>query len=106
MALFTDAPLPQLPSAVEAYPLNALPELLSWADFIALDLPTAALVDLRARLGLGVHGRLTCPAQALVLAAMPCGGVAECGVCAIPAHRGWKLACKDGPVFNLDEIIW
>ena len=109
LALFSDAPLPAwLPSAVEAYPLSALPELLAWADFIAIDLPLAALPDLRPRLGLGSsaehHPALHCPAQALVLAPMPCGGLGECGVCAVPAHRGWKLACLDGPVFNLDEI--
>ena len=106
VALFTDAPLPQLPSAVEAYPLSALPELLTWADFIAIDLPIAALPELRTRLGLGAQAWLPCPGQALLLAPMPCGGIAECGVCAVPARRGWKLACKDGPVFQLDEIKW
>ncbi len=112
VALFSDAPLPSLPSAVEAYPLSALSELLSWADFIAVDLPLAALPDLRMRLASGSDGgaepdsHLHCPAQALVLAPMPCGGLGECGVCAVPAHRGWKLACIDGPVFNLDEITW
>ncbi len=106
VALFNDAALPSLPSAVEAYPFNSLPELLAWADFLALCLPIAALPELRSRLGMGIHERLSCPAQALVLAAMPCGGLAECGVCAIPAPRGWKLACKDGPVFNLEEILW
>ena len=106
VALFDDAALPPLPAAVEAYPLNTLPELLPWADFIALDLSTATLPELRLQLGLGAHEQLPCPSQALVLAAMPCGGLAECGVCAVPARPGWKLACKDGPVFNLDEIIW
>jgi hypothetical protein len=112
IALFSDAPLPSLPSAVEAYPLSALPELLNWADYLAIDLPVAALPDLRSRLGLGPMGGIAhdsplhCPAQALLLAPMPCGGLAECGVCAIPARRGWKLACIDGPVFNLDEITW
>jgi dihydroorotate dehydrogenase electron transfer subunit len=111
LALFSDASLSAwLPSAVEAYPLSALPELLAWADFIAMDLPLAALPDLRLRLGLGASADhnppLHCPAQALVLVPMPCGGLAECGVCAVPAHRGWKLACLDGPVFNLNDITW
>jgi dihydroorotate dehydrogenase electron transfer subunit len=111
IALFSDAPLAaNLPSAVEAYPLSALPELLTWADFIAIDLPLATLPDLRSRLGLSAsvdhHLHLHCPAQALVLAQMPCGGLAECGVCAVPSQSGWKLACEDGPVFNLQEITW
>jgi NAD(P)H-flavin reductase len=41
----------------------------------------------------------------LVVAPMPCGGLAECGVCAVTTRRGWKLACKDGPVFDLGELI-
>jgi dihydroorotate dehydrogenase electron transfer subunit len=90
--------------------LSALPELLNWADFIAIDLPLATLPDLRSRLGLNAgvdrHLHLHCPAQALVLSPMPCGGLAECGVCAVPSPRGWKLACDDGPVFNLHEITW
>jgi NAD(P)H-flavin reductase len=40
------------------------------------------------------------------MAAMPCSGLADCGVCAVPARRGYKLACKDGPVFDLDELDW
>lgn len=106
VALFTDAPLPMLPSAVEAYPLSALPELLTWADFIAIDLPMAALPELRARLGLSAQAQLPCPGQVLLLTPMPCGGMAECGVCAVPAHRGRKLVCEDGPVFEVDEIKW
>lgn len=112
VALFSDALLPSLPSAVEAYPLSALSELLPWADFIAVDLPLAALPNLRKRLASGSDGEvkpdshLHCPAQALALAPMPCGGLGECGVCAVPAHRSWKLACLDGPVFNLNEISW
>jgi len=110
VALFTDVPLPQLPSAVEAYPLSSLPELLNWADFMAIDLPNTALPELHLRIGVGSQGGsghelpLHCPAQVLVLAPMPCGGSAECGVCAVPARRGWKLACVDGPVFDFNEI--
>lgn len=106
IALFTNASLPALPAAIESYPLGALPEALSWPDFLAMDIPVEALPGLRTRLGLGVQDPLPCPAQALILTAMPCGGVAECGVCAVPARRGWKMACKDGPVFDLDTLDW
>ena len=43
-------------------------------------------------------------AQALIVTPMPCGGIAECGVCAVTVRRGWKMACKDGPVFDLKEL--
>jgi dihydroorotate dehydrogenase electron transfer subunit len=105
-ALFTDAPLTGLPAALEIQTLAALPEALSWADFIAIDLTLQALPELRHYLGLGTVDLLPCPAQALVMTPIPCGGIAECGACAVPAHRGWKLACRDGPVFNLNELAW
>ncbi len=98
-ALFSDAPLPELPVAVEAYPLAEFSAALSWAGFVALDLPLSSLSGWRARLGLAPDVNLPCPAQVLVTAPMPCGGLADCGVCAVPASRGYKLACKDGPVF-------
>ena len=110
VALCSDAPLSQLPTAVEAYPASALPELYAWADYLALDLPLHALPELRQRIGLDAHARLSIPTQALVQAPMPCAGAgaAACGVCAVPVKRDWKtalLACKDGPVFDLDEIL-
>ncbi len=106
VALFTSAPLPALPAAVEAYPESDLPANLPWADWLALDLPLHRLAGLRSALGLGPEGHLSCPAQALILTPMPCGGLADCGVCSAPARRGWKLACKDGPVFDLSELEW
>lgn len=105
IAIFTDAALPSLPASFEASPLSALPEVLAWADFLALDISSDRLADLRASLGLGGGQRLPCPGQALVLSPMPCGGLADCGVCALPARRGYRLLCKDGPVVDLAELV-
>jgi NAD(P)H-flavin reductase len=121
VTLFTNAPLPDLPASIEIYPLGSLPEALTWADCLAIDLPLKALAGLRASLGLKKGDRLSLPAQALVFTPMPCGGLAECGACAVPTRwspgqrsleqrsleqRRYRLACKDGPVFNLDELDW
>jgi NAD(P)H-flavin reductase len=107
VALFTDLPLPQLPSDVEALPLKSLSESRAWADFMAIDLFLEDLRNLRARLGLHGGESLSCPTQALVVTPMPCGGMGECAVCAVPTRRGkWKLACKDGPVFELNDLDW
>jgi len=46
VALFTDLQLPQLPEAVEIHPLDRLPEALTWADYLALDIPTESLDSL------------------------------------------------------------
>jgi hypothetical protein len=111
VALFTDAPLPTLPSSLEAYPLGDLPESIGWADFLAIDMSLHDLPDLPARMGIFHGGVPPCPGQALVQAPMPCAGLGDCGVCALEtrhtrrAGRSWKLACKDGPVFDLTELI-
>lgn len=110
VALFTDARLPSLPPAVEANPLSTLSEALTWADFLALEITIEALGDdnnnLPHRLGLEPGARaLPCPAQALVLAPMPCGGIATCGACSVETRHGWKLACQDGPVFPIEDLL-
>jgi hypothetical protein len=43
-------------------------------------------------------------AQVLIRTSMPCGGIAECGVCAVPLKSKWKMACKDGPVFEWQAL--
>lgn len=93
-----------LPDEVEVLPLDLLPEALQWADFLALDVSRPALVDLRIRLGLIPFHHPACTIQVLVATAMPCSGLAECGVCAVPGHGGWLLACSDGPVFDFNQI--
>jgi dihydroorotate dehydrogenase electron transfer subunit len=104
--LFSDLPLPRMPALLEAYPLASLVEALDWPDFLVVDLPNEKLTELRNLLGLSEGIRLTCPAQALVTTSMPCTGLAQCGACAVPTRRGWKLACEDGPVFDLHQLKW
>ena len=107
-----DHALQDLPAEVEVDSLAAFPGALPWADVIFLDLPANALPGLRQRLGLQAGQRIPCPVQALVLAPMPCTGMADCGVCAVPlrgsrgSRASWALACKDGPVFDLDVLDW
>lgn len=104
VALFSDAFLPPLPAAVEAQPLSAAPEASAWADYLAIEITLYRLNALGIILGLASGEHLACHAQALVLAPMPCYGLAECGACAVPMRRGWKAACKDGPVFELEDL--
>ncbi len=101
VALFTAAALPRLPSSIEINPLGMLPEAIAWADFLAVDLSVEQVESLAGVLGLQGGLPPACPGQVLVSAAMPCGGSGGCGACAIPVRRGWKLACQDGPVFDL-----
>ncbi len=94
----------RLPPAVEVLPLADLPGALEWADFLALEAPLAELEKLPQALGLGAGDRLLLEAQVLIHTSMPCMGIAECGVCSVRTRRGWKLACKDGPVFEWSNL--
>ena len=105
VTLFSDLRLPALPAALEAFPLEALREALAWADFLAMDVPIEDLDKLGDRLGLAAGGKSLYPGQALVQTPMPCAGLAECGACAVKTRRGWKLACEDGPGFDLKAIL-
>lgn len=102
VALFTAAPLPRLPASLEANPLTALPEALPWADFLALSGPLAALAALPEE----QRAALPATAQMLVETPLACGGLAECGLCALPASRGkWVYACSAGPVLALGALL-
>jgi NAD(P)H-flavin reductase len=94
-----------LPLDVEVQPLAALVDAWKWSDYAALDLSresTPALLDMLRN----VDARtLVANAEALVRTPMPCGGLAQCGACAVRAPRGAQLACEDGPVFDFRLLL-
>jgi dihydroorotate dehydrogenase electron transfer subunit len=104
VTLFSDAPAPNLPPSLEAYPLDDLPDSADWADFMAFDVPLQSLERLAGLLE-SFQEMPDSRGQVFIQADMPCGGLGDCGVCAIKAGRTWKLACKDGPVFKLEAIV-
>jgi NAD(P)H-flavin reductase len=106
VALFAEDTLPRLPSAIEAHQLDGFKELLGWMQQVVISVPLERLTTLRRCLGFLKVDHMPCPTQILTLAPMPCGGMADCGVCAVPSRTGWLLACKDGPVFDLDSLDW
>jgi dihydroorotate dehydrogenase electron transfer subunit len=89
---------------VEVQPLSALEEILKWADFIAMDVDRENVPVLKERLENQKQLAAVNNAQVLIRTPMPCGGAAECGVCAVTTGSAWQMACKDGPVFDLREI--
>lgn len=104
VVLLNDSDGEHLPDEVEVQPLSALDDILSWADYLAFDVTWERLPGLRERLGGRYQSSVKGEAQVLIYAPVPCGGVAECGVCAVTLRSGWRLACKVGPVFDLGEI--
>lgn len=93
-----------LPAEVEVQPITMLLEAADWADYLAMDVMRESLPALWKMFPEGDQGWTVKDAQVLVLTPVPCGGMAECGVCAVNLRRGWKMACKDGPVFSLRDL--
>lgn len=104
VVLVADEDMGHLPDEVEIQPLSVLEEVLAWADYVAFDVERGNLPGLRERLEKVKQVSAGREAQVLVLTPVPCGGIAECGVCAVKLKSSPKLACKDGPVFDLREI--
>ncbi len=93
-----------LPDDVEVQQLSALPEIADWADYLACDVSRENLHQLMERLGKLNQLPAGKESQVLIHTPVPCGGLADCGVCAVSLKSDWKLACKEGPVFNWDEV--
>lgn len=106
VVLLCDSSADHLPDEVEVLPVSALGEIVQWADFIALDVTREQLKELKETLGKwSTRSRSPLAAtQVLVRTPMPCGGVADCGICALTTGTEWKMICKDGPVFDWREI--
>lgn len=93
-----------LPSAVEVLLPEQLKDTVEWADYLALDLGNGQPGRWKEAIGLEDGKKLPFPGQALVRTPILCGGVGECGVCAVRTRSGWALACKDGPVFDVEML--
>jgi dihydroorotate dehydrogenase electron transfer subunit len=79
------------------------PEVIKWADQVFACGPTAMYRDMAGRKEeLGLNGK---PVQISLEARMGCG-LGVCYACTVRTRRGLKQVCKDGPVFELDDIIW
>ncbi len=95
----------ELPEAVEVQPLQALMDIYQWADYAAFDVGRENLNQLREMLGGKEQARRPRDAQVLIRTQMPCGTLAECGVCALILKNEWKMICKDGPVFEMNSLL-
>jgi len=104
VVLVTDFDSDSLPDEVEVHPMAALTEVMEWTDYIAFDAARESLFELREYLGSMKQARMGKEAQVLLRTPMPCGGVADCGVCAVSLKSGPEMACKDGPVFELRNL--
>lgn len=104
VVLVSDLELPALPPEVEIQPVPTLTEVIRWSDYLAIDVDRKSLPGLHEMLGLAgqVGGKFD--AQVFINTPMPCGGMGNCGVCAVTVRRGWRMSCEDGPVFDLKGL--
>ena len=105
ITLFSDAALKELPSSMEAYPINDLHDSVSWADFVAVDVPLENIDQLLEYFNTASQDLSFPRGQVLVQTTMPCSTFGDCGVCSVKVKRSWRLACKDGPVFDLQAVL-
>jgi hypothetical protein len=105
VVLLTDRTVNNLPEEVEVQPLAALEDVLTWSDYRAVDAQRESLAGLDEGIKSALRNHASLHAEILVRTPAPCGGLAECGVCAVTVKGTWKMACKDGPVFNISDLF-
>ncbi len=80
---------------------DALPGYVDWADQIYACGPLGMYQSI-AKQSKKWKGKI--PVQASLEVRMGCG-IGACFGCSIKTKHGMKRVCRDGPVFNLDEVI-
>jgi hypothetical protein len=93
-----------IPDSIEILPHQNLADAIEWADYIAMDCDISTLDRVKPISATLQKRQHACPVEVLVKTDMPCLGLAECGICAVATRRGWRLACKHGPVFDFFEL--
>ena len=81
---------------------DLLPEYIDWADQVFACGPVAMYrnMALKRQQLLGAK-----PVQISLEVRMACG-LGVCYGCTVKTENGLKQVCQDGPVFDLDEIMW
>ena len=105
IVLVCQTPPDDLPLQIEVQPISALLDIRNWADYTAIDASRESLPELKKMVGTGNPLKVRKDAQILIRTPMPCGALSECGVCTVESHRGQLLTCKDGPVFDLNDLL-
>lgn len=82
---------------------DLLPDSISWADQVFACGPMPMYHNLAAqKQRLKLEGK---PVQISLEMRMGCG-LGVCYGCTVKTKNGLKQVCKDGPVFDLDDILW
>ncbi len=79
--------------------------LARWADQIAASLPDALLPSLASVVRAGRLRWERNFAQVALAGAMPCG-TGACQACLTETRHGLRTRCKDGPIFDLRDLLF
>lgn len=104
VTLTCDSVPEDLPEDVEIQPTKSLGEILKWADYVAVDVSRENLPSVREMLKKAEQSGILAETQILIRTPMPCGALAECGVCAVILKDGWTMVCKNGPVYDFLDV--
>ncbi|MRR30718.1 hypothetical protein EG834_10440, partial [bacterium] len=105
VTVLTNRHLSDLAPEIEVLPLDELNQVKDWADYLAAVLTPGQVNDFRNGLQLNAGRKTPLIAEVLLETQMPCDESSACGLCAVYTGHGWRLACKDGPVFILDDLL-
>lgn len=83
---------------------DLVPEYLRWADQVFSCGPEAMFRSLRGVVLANRFGKHP-PVQVSVERTMACG-VGACLGCVVETRSGMKASCVDGPVFDMDQVVW
>src|SRR5271157_6251408 len=88
IVLVCQTPPDDLPLQIEVQPMSALLDIYDWAEYMAVEASCESLPELKKMLGRSNPLIVKHEAQILIRTPMPCGALAECGVCTVASLRG------------------
>jgi dihydroorotate dehydrogenase electron transfer subunit len=83
---------------------DLVPGFVDWADQIYACGPEPMYRSLRTTLA-AANARPRKPIQISIEQSMACG-LGTCLGCVVETKRGMRTSCVEGPVFDLEEIVW
>jgi hypothetical protein len=105
VTFFSNQHVSGLAPEIEVLPLEELSQVRDWADYLAAVLPASVVNTFRNSVQLNTVQAKLITAEIMLAAPMVCDETSSCGVCAVYTNHRWRLACKDGPVFALDDLL-
>ncbi len=89
-------------AGIRAPVTHLLPQVQDDADLLIASGPAKLYADLER---MRADGLLTIPTTVMKLPHLDCRD-GECGKCAVQTTDGTRLACVEGPAFDLEEMEW